>query len=231
MIRKLLSATLFSVLVASASCVAGQDAGLLIGNVRGFDEDGCSPRDEASLRVTSGFVDLAGTTRYVGWLELISQFEVLQRQTTEDPVEVPNANDAIVDRVHLSYRTEGDGAPSLSEEQYPLHFVVAPASGSSENLLGTDFLGPAAQTALEAVAPGSSFTVYTTISVSGRLRSGRAFESAEITFPISVIRSAGCPAGQVPGLTGPCGGPGGQDSFRLVCCPEENPLCANEETE
>ncbi len=232
MIRKLTSAALLTLLAASTACFQGQDAGLLLGNIRGFDtEDQCAPRGDDDFRVPSGFVNLAGTTRYVNWVEVISQLDVFERETGDDTVEVPNANDAVAERVNLSYRVEGEGGPTLEEESYPIHFVVPPASAGSPSLLGVDFFGPAAQRALAEVAPGADFTVYVTVTLSGRLRSGARFESANIVYPISVIRSAACAAGTAPGFTGPCGGPGGQDNFPLVCCPVENPLCASEDTQ
>jgi hypothetical protein len=228
MIRKLLSAV---VLTFSLTGCVGEDAPILIGNMRGFAEDRCAPAEFDTVRPIAGFLDVAGTTRYIQWVELASQLSPVTRQEGAGTASVTAPNEAVIDRVQLSYRVEG-GGPALADESYPVHFVIQPGTGPDANVLGVDFFPTKAGEALRNVGPGSEFTVYATVRVAGRLRSGSRFTSSGATLPITVVHSGTtCGEGQVVALNGPCNTRGGQDFAPVVCCPEADPLCASTEAE
>ncbi len=225
--RKVFAAVALVSVVAGFGCV-DQDAPLILGNIRGFDpENNCGAADFDTFRPIAGHLDVAGTTRYTHWVEIASQLGPVSRETGEGVEEETSPNEAIVNRVNLTYESVGDGAPAMAEESYPVHFIIQPGTGFDDNVLRVEFFPPIAAETLKTVPANAQFTLYVTVTVSGKLRSGARFESAGLTLPITVINSGlTCADGETVGLTSYCGLPGGIDGAPVVCCPEANPFCA-----
>lgn len=219
--NRYLSAALVSLFVL-AGCVQG-DAPILLGNFKPFEDPlACLPDLTPENAVSSGRLDVAGGGFFVQPLNVVSQLgEVEQPGTIEDTAS-PRPNEAIIDRVRLSYQT--DTGLSIPDQEYPMYFVISP--GSDDNFMGINFFPAGAREVITGVLPGETVTVFATVQLAGNLRSGAAFTSSEATFPIHLSRSQGaCPAGQAPALNGVCGNPGGQAGTPVICCPEDNLNC------
>lgn len=216
--------------VLASGCVA-DDAPILLQNFRSFeDPQGCVPVGPDGLSSGRGFLDVAGARSYLKWLEVESQLQPVSQpnvaggggQTvTESP------NEAIIDTVTLEYASE----PSLGLQtvSYPTTFTINPAtSEENANLMLLELLpGDVGDTVAASVPVGDRVTLNVTVTVSGRLRSGQAFTSNSVTYPINLGNSgATCAAGEIVARNGVCGNPGGQDAIPVVCCPETNPACA-----
>ena len=226
---KKIALTLGLVVLALAGACVYDDSPILLQNFRTFEDDNCTPVGQDGLKATRGRLDLAGTTSYVKWLEIASQLQptVQPGGTTGEQVQTTIPNQAIVDTVALSYSSDPD--LGIEDVSYPVTFSIDPATTDEPNLLLVElFPGPAGEALSNAVAVDETVTVNVSVRLMGRLRSGQAFTTNAVTYPVEVTRSPiTCASGEVVARNGICGGPGGQDSTPVLCCPASNPLCAD----
>ncbi|AKQ64226.1 putative lipoprotein [Myxococcus hansupus] len=119
--------------------------------------------------------------------------------------------------IELNYEVVGTG-PSLTSDVYQSH-IVLPGNVTTNSSLIVDLLGGNAREALLSyLGTGDSVTVLVRMKLLGKFVSGGKTESNEISYPIQFFRSGfTCPTGTTLLSTGPCGGPGGQDSYAPSC--------------
>jgi hypothetical protein len=201
------------VFVLPLAFACAPDISVRITNAAKLD-DTCSAAS-GDVSVSSGQIDLSGTSSYLAKFGVVSNLDVSEIKVGNDVLSPGNRNDAIIQQMTLRYSS----VPNLSlrPESSPLHFVIQPST--NENLMGVNLIGPVAgQTLRDSLSAGDSAQLNVGLVVRGQLASGGAFTSNEIIFPIFVYRTdpAACPNGAEFARTGPCGN-NGQDESVLRC--------------
>ena len=181
---------------------------------------------DAKLEQLEGRLDISASQQY---LIAFGQQSDLQKLSTTVQGEVlagPNRNDFIADQMIFQYSSVP--ARPFEAETKPIYAVIAAGSNGSDGWISLDLLAPKAAALLaSSLSRGDSLQLNATFQLSGALVSGQKLKSNTITFPIAVFNSGftGCPAGDIPAPTGPCGGIGGQDGSPVGCC--SNPTFAS----
>ncbi|WP_426754240.1 hypothetical protein [Myxococcus sp. Y35] len=171
-----------------------------------------------------GSLDLSTSNRYLAGFAVRSGLSTTEIVVNDGPLTGTGDDTAVyVTHVELTYETEGDG-PDLESELYPTHFAL-PSNAAGNSTMVIDLLGGnALETLSSQLAVGSSATFNVRVKLIGKTVTGSKAESNEIAYPITFYASGfTCPPETFLLQTGPCGGTGGQDSFRPECSepPEE----------
>lgn len=207
----------------AAGCVA-DDSPLLLGNFHPFDSNECAPN--SALASGGGSLDVAATTFYIRPVDVVSQTATVVQPGGDPNTDINSTgpNQIIIDRIWLDYTSNPE--LGLADENYPIYFVIQPASDESWMILEF-FPGQADDTLQASVTPGMEVSVVVGVRATGNTRGGTPVQSNRAEFPITVYNSGwpGCGVGQVQATNGPCNSVGGQDGFVPYCCPADNSEC------
>ncbi len=181
------------------------------------------PTVQCTLNLTGpaspgGSLDLSTSSRYLVGLAVRNTLSSQPIVVNDSPITGGGDQSAVyVTDVELNYEVVGTG-PSLTSDVYQSHFSL-PGNASANSSMILDLLGGNAREALlNYLGSGDSVTVLVRLKLIGKLVDGKRTESNEITYPIQFYRSGfACGAGTFLELTGPCGGPPGQDNYAPTC--------------
>ncbi|MFL5349444.1 MAG: hypothetical protein ACJ8AT_31985 [Hyalangium sp.] len=194
-------------LAASASaCVNGNNPVQLL-DARPVDSKTCERSEKAILR---GSLNYNVNTHYI---TTFSVFSPLTENTTSG-----SGTGFYGEEVDLSY-TAKKVTTTFTDESLPILYVVPAGAQPGDSFFTVDLIGDEARKKLEAVVPSEpdSMTLLVTIKLKGKLASGKAAETNEVTFPIEITRGASCPPNQtpMPGAEDKCFP--GQDGVAFSC--------------
>jgi len=180
----------------------------------------------ATVGITAGTLDIAGTSSYLLQFQMESTFQQLSNGVSgESPFQGPSRNDWIATEILYSYSSVPALSPPLADELLPIYFRL-PAGASSTSFIGIDMItATTAQRLASTVRVGDVVTLNITIQLRGELASGQKVNTNKVTYTIEVFNSGfqGCAAGDRRVLSGPCGSPGGQDGSLVGCCRQFTP--------
>ncbi len=170
----------------------------------------CQPEEKA---LYAGSLDIAAlnngatpaTFGHIMSFTVASQLEV-------NPVTVGGAtvadearNNFILEEIE--YNFESQPATTIPPERVPAYTVIP--VGSQDSRINILLTPPNALQAMKALvdATGKPATLITRFRLKGKLASGTATESDEVSFPITIFNSGTtCTAPETLSFTGPCGG-------------------------
>ncbi|HVG58432.1 MAG TPA: hypothetical protein VNA24_07735 [Hyalangium sp.] len=199
-----------AILAASASaCVEGNNPVQLLSAVPQGAES-CAPGD---IALTNGRLNYDASSSYIITFGLFSPISTEETGAAASPAAF------YAEEIVYNY-TSRNPVVSFIEESLPIYFVVPAGAQPGNSWLAINLIGSEARKKLEsAVLPAPDFmTLLATVKIKGKLPSGKAVETNEVTFPIDITRAGGCSTGVPVVLTesgepaGPCAYPG-QDQY------------------
>ncbi len=193
-------------LAASASaCVEGTNPVQLL-DARPLDPKTCDRGDLAILR---GSLNYNVNTHY---RTTFSLFSPLTSGTGE------TGTGFYAEEIDYKYEAK-KVSTTFTAESLPVYFVVNAGAQPTDSYFTVDLIGDEARKKLDAVVPAApdSMTLLVTLKIKGKLASGKAAESNEVTFPIELTRGASCPSGQTPGPIAETPCYPGQDGVPFTC--------------
>lgn len=193
-------------LAASASaCVEGNNPVQIL-EARPLDPKTC---DRGTLAILRGTLNYNINTHYQTTFSLFSPLSEGDGTT---------GTGFYAEEVDYKYEAKGVST-SFKDESLPVYFVVNAGAQATDSYFTVDLIGDEARKKLDSVVPEDpdQMTLLVSIRLKGKLASGKAAETNEITFPIQISRGVSCPSGQTPGpdTESPCFP--GQDGVPFTC--------------
>jgi hypothetical protein len=197
---------LTAILAACATaCVDGNNPVQIL-DARPLDPSTC---ERGELSILRGRLNFNVNTHYITTFSLFSPLE--------DATSGATGAGFYGEEIDYSYEVRKVSV-TLKDEALPIYFVVAAGSQTDGSFFKLDLIGDEARKKLDSVVPAEpdSLTLLVKIKLKGKLGSGRAVETNEITFPIEITRGASCTSGTpVPDAENPCYP--GQDGVAFSC--------------
>jgi len=195
---------------SSVGCVAAQgDAPVRLLDARALTTGTGGACGIGTTQLPAGVLDISAGNSYLLGLRVETNTGVPTTSIQGRVLGGGGMNDFVLQEVVLSYEATGIAMPA--EERIPIYGVFRPATPAEAGSYAILYaLGPKAIEVLsESVGLDEEVTVMSTLKLVGRFSSGQTRQTNEVTYPITVIRSANedgtCPAPKVPATSAwPC---------------------------
>ena len=204
-------------LLSAACAPVGSDSPIRLLGASALSGTASSCAASKDVESIDGSLDISASQQF--WMAFNKQSDMQPLTTTvnSEVLAGPDRNDFIADQMIFTYSS----TPALPFEPETQGVYGVIKAGEQSGTIKLNLLAPNAAQLLQAkLGRGDSVELVATFTLSGALASGQKLKSNTIAFPIQVFNSgfAGCPAGDIPAPTGPCGVPGGQDGSAVGCC-------------